>query len=96
MATPPHIILLIRTVLELVPDDPNASAVVRDELTLLEDDIRQAIERGVVQGEISRKVDAIWTARTLLSLFLGTHLLMKAKPVLHATASQIGALLPPP
>ncbi len=95
-ATPPGIVLLIRTALELVPDDAEVSAVVRDELAFLEDNVRRGIERGMAGGEIDSNVDAAQVASTLLSLFLGTNLLMRSEPVLRAAARQVEALLPPP
>ena len=94
-AAPPAIILLIRTALELVPDDPDVSAVVQDELAFLEDNIRRGIERGIARGEIDRNVDAARAASTLVSLFLGTHL-VRREPVRHAATLQVAALLPPP
>ena len=95
-ATPPAITLLIRTAIEIVPDDPDVTAVVQEELTLLEDNIRQGVERGIAAGEISRRVDAAQAACALLSLFLGTHMLMASMPTPRASASQVEALLPPP
>lgn len=95
-ATPPHIMLLVRTALELVPDDPDVSALVRDEIALIEDNLRHGIERGVAAGEISSKVNAAGAACALLSLYLSVHLMRHSKPVLHSVASQVEALLPPP
>ena len=89
---PPPIMLLLRTALQLVPSDPDVADVVRDELALLEDYLRQGIERGMAAGEISSKVDAADTACTLLSLYVAVHMPLPSKPVPRAVA----ALLPPP
>ena len=95
-ATPPAIVVLIGAGLELAPDDPEVSAVVRNEVALLEANIRVGIERGVALGEIDSNVDAAQAASALLSLFLGSQLVLRSKPVLHAVARQVEALLPPP
>ena len=94
-ATPPAIILLIGTALELVPDDPEVSAVVRDGIAVLEQSMRIGIERGQEAGEIDSDVDAAQAASALLGLFLGTHLLRR-EPMLRAAARQAEALLPAP
>lgn len=95
-ASPPHLMLLLRAALELVPDDPEVSAVVREELALLEDNLRRGIERGIAAGEISGTVNAAQAAGVLLSLFLAGHMLLRSSPELHPVASQVEALLPPP
>ena len=95
-ATPPGGILLIRAALELVPNDPEVSALVQDEVAVLEQNIRRGIERAQAVGEVDSDVDAAQAAWALLGLFLGTHLLLRSKPVLHAAARQVEALLPPP
>lgn len=93
---PPHVLVLISTAIELLPDDREVAAVVREELAALEAGIRDAVERGIAGGEIARQVDATQAARTVLSLFLGTRLLMRNKPVLRAVADQVRTLLPAP
>lgn len=94
-ATPPAITLLIRTALELVPNDREVSAVVQEELALLEQYIRRGIGRAKTAGEIDSRVDTAQAAWAVLGLFLGAHLL-RSKPVLHAAARAVEALLPPP
>jgi len=95
-ATPLGGVLLIRTALEMVPSDPEVSAVVQDEVALLERNIRRGIERAQTVGEIDGDVDAAQAAWALLGLFLGAQLLPRSKPVRHAAARQVEALLPAP
>ena len=86
----------MNTSMELLPQDREVAAVVRDEFTAIKDHIRHAIERGIAQGQIAARVAAAQTARTLLGLFLGLHLMLRSKSVMCATAAQVEALLPPP
>lgn len=96
LPTPPYVVLLMSASIDLLPQDWEVAAVVRDEFTAIEDNIRRSIERGIAQGEIAGWVDATHTAPTLLGLFLGLHLLRRSKAVVRATADQVDALLPPP
>ena len=96
LPTPPHVVLLMSASMQLLPQDREVAAVVRDEFTAIEDHFRRTIERGIAQGEIAGRVDATHTARTLLGLFLGLHLLLRSKAVVRAPAAQVDALLPPP
>ena len=93
--------LLINTALELKPgSDPEIAGMIEDAVLDMEMRFRNAIDRSRGSGEIIASVDPVRTARALLGLYLGLHLLVRLgalrEPVLHAVIQHVEALLPAP
>ena len=88
--------LLVNTALELSPHDDEISTIVCHGLAEMESFFRDMIEQGQAAGEIPLHVDAVDTARGLLSLFIGLRVLSRSRPeetLLRSVANQAGALL---
>ena len=89
--------LLINSAMELSPHDPAVSEIVTHAFTEMQEFFRTTIERGKALGEISGRVDAEQTARSLLALFIGLRVLVRSRPeepLLRAIARQAEELLP--
>ena len=90
--------LLVNTALELSPHDPEVAAIVATGFAEMEGFFRTAIERGQAIGEVARDLDAVATARALLSLFIGLRVLSRSRPepdLMRSVAAQADALLGP-
>ena len=91
--------LLINTAMQSMYSDPEVTQVVESAFLDMETNFRTAIERAASQREVAGAVDAIQTARSLLSLYLGLCVLIRSgarEQVLRATVYQVEAILPAP
>jgi len=88
--------LLVNTALELSPHDEEISGIVRECLIEMETFFRDMIRQGQVQGEIPAHIDALDTARSLLSLFVAIRVFSRSRPeesLMRSVAKQARALL---
>lgn len=91
--------LLINTAMQLMYSDPEVTRVVEGAFLEMELSFRSAIERAARQGEVTAGVDAVQTARSLMSLYLGLCVLLRSGlrgEILHAVARQVETMLPEP
>jgi TetR/AcrR family transcriptional repressor of nem operon len=91
--------LLINTALELPRHTPEVMAVLQAALSDLELRFRRAVERAMAGNEIASDVDAVQTARALVALYLGLHVLVRSdggRPAQRAVLLQVQGLLPEP
>ena len=91
--------LLINTAMQLMYSDPEVTQVVESAFVEMELSFRAAIESAVEKGAVAGGVDAVRTARSLLSLYLGLCVLIRSSArdeVLRAVKLQVEAMLPPP
>ena len=87
---------LINTALELSPHDEEVAGVVAKGIADMESFFRRMIEAGQEAGEISARIDALDTARALLSLFIGLRVLSRSRPeevLMRSVARQAEVLL---
>jgi len=87
---------VINTAAELAAHDDEVAEVVTVMFRETEQVFRALIEQGQELGEIPATVDAVLTARSLLSLYIGLRILTRSNPdlsVLQAIKSQAGALI---
>ena len=87
---------VINTAAELAAHDDEVADVVTVMFRETEQVFRALIEQGQELGEIPPTVDAVLTARSLLSLYIGLRILTRSNPdvsVLQAIKSQAGALI---
>ncbi len=87
---------LVNTALELSPHDEEVAAVVAKGIGDMEAFFRRMIEVGQEAGEIPARIDAVETARALLSLFIGLRVLSRSRPeeaLLRSVARQAEVLL---
>ena len=87
---------VINTAAELAAHDDEVAEVVTAMFRDTEQVFRALIEQGQELGEIPPTVDAVLTARSLLSLYIGLRILTRSNPdmsVLQAIKSQAGALI---
>jgi TetR/AcrR family transcriptional repressor of nem operon len=85
---------LANATLERGAEDPEVAALVRAANTETEAFFRMSIEAGQRRREVRRSVNAAETARTLLGLLLGLHVLARAsapRAVLDSIVAQVGA-----
>lgn len=88
--------LLVNTALELSAHDEEISAIVRRGLAGMESFFRRMIKKGQASGELSRQLDPVDTARSLLGLFIGLRVLSRSRPeapLLRSITRQAEALL---
>lgn len=91
--------LLINTAMQLVYSDPEVTLVVESAFLDMENNFRSTIERAATAGEVTATVDAVQTARSLLSTYLGLCVLIRSGArgeVLQAVTHQVEAMLPAP
>lgn len=87
---------IINTAAELAAHDDEVAEVVTVLFRQIEQAFRALIEQGQELGDIPSNVDAVLTARSLLSLYIGLRILTRSNPdmaVLQAIKSQAGALI---
>lgn len=87
---------IINTAAELAAHDDEVAEVVSELFRQTEQTFRALIEEGQQTGEIPPAVDAVLTARSLLSLYIGLRILTRSNPdmsVLQAIKSQAKALI---
>ena len=87
---------IINTAAELAAHDDEVAEVVTELFREIEQTFRALIEQGQELGEIPPTVDAVLTARSLLSLYIGLRILTRSNPdmsVLQAIKSQALALI---
>jgi TetR/AcrR family transcriptional repressor of nem operon len=87
---------IINTAAELAAHDDEVAEVVSELFRQTEQTFRALIEEGQQAGEIPPTVDAVLTARSLLSLYIGLRILTRSNPdmsVLQAIKSQAKALI---
>lgn len=87
---------IINTAVELAAHDDEVAEIITNVFRQTEQAFRALIEQGQETGDIPRTVDAVQTARSLLSLFIGLRILTRSNPdvsVLQAIKSQAGALI---
>lgn len=87
---------LINTALERSPHDEEVAVIVAKGIGDMEAFFRGMIEAGQEAGEISARIDAVETARALLSLFIGLRVLSRSRPeeaLLRSVARQAEVLL---
>lgn len=87
---------IINTAAELAAHDDEVAEVVSELFRQTEQTFRALIEEGQQTGEIPPTVDAVLTARSLLSLYIGLRILTRSNPdmsVLQAIKSQAKALI---
>ena len=87
---------IINTAAELAAHDDEVAEVVTELFRQTEQAFRALIEEGQQLGEIPPTVDAVLTARSLLSLYIGLRILTRSNPdlsVLQAIKSQAKALV---
>ncbi|WP_210877756.1 TetR/AcrR family transcriptional regulator [Roseovarius autotrophicus] len=70
--------LLVNTALELAPHDAEIRDLVQDAFAGVQAFFRGRIEAGQATGAIPQGIDAARTAQTLLGLFMGLRVLMRA------------------
>ncbi len=88
--------LLVNTALELAPHDPEIRALIGDSLTAVEAFFRDRIEAAQVEGTVPPGRDPAGTARSLLGLFLGLRVLVRAEidgAAVRAVVAEAEALL---
>lgn len=91
--------LLINTAMQLMYSDPEVNQVVESAFLEMENSFRSAIERAVTGGEVAAAVNAVQTARSLLSIYLGLCVLLRSGArgeILQAVTHQVEAMLPAP
>ena len=91
--------LLINTAMQLMYSDAEVTEVVESAFLDMENSFRTAIERAASLGEVGDGVDAVQTARSLLSLYLGLCVLIRSgtrEQVLRAAVHQAESMLPAP
>ena len=91
--------LLINTAMQLTYSDPEVTQVIESAFLDMETSFRAAIEHAASRGEVAGGVDAVRTARSLLSLYLGLCVLIRSgarEQVLRATVYQVETMLPAP
>lgn len=91
--------LLVNTAMQLKCSDPEVTQMVESAFLDMETSFRTAIEHAAGRGEVAGGVDAVQTARALLSLYLGLCVLIRSgarEPVLCATVSHVETMLPAP
>ena len=87
---------IINTAAELAAHDDEVAEVVTELFRQTEQTFRALIEQGQESGVIPPTVDAVLTARSLLSLYIGLRILTRSNPdmsVLQAIKSQAVALI---
>ena len=87
---------IINTAAELAAHDDEVAEVVTEMFRQIEQAFRALIEQGQELGDIPPSVDAVLTARSLLSLYIGLRILTRSNPdmaVLQAIKSQARALI---
>lgn len=87
---------IINTAAELAAHDDEVAEVVTELFRQTEQTFRALIEQGQEAGGIPPTVDAVLTARSLLSLYIGLRILTRSNPdmaVLQAIKSQAMALI---
>ncbi len=88
--------LLVNTALELSPHDQEISEIVKECLIEMETFFHDMIRQGQAQGEIPAHVDALDTARSLLSLFVAIRVFSRSRPeesLMRSVAKQARTLL---
>ncbi len=88
--------LIIITALEFSPNEGSVAEIAHRALEDIERNFRVAVEAGKAAGEIAAQVDTQHTARALLTLLLGLHVLARSRPepdMLRAVADQAATLL---
>ena len=91
--------LLINTAMQLMYSDAEVTQVVEGAFLEMEISFRAAIERAARGAEVAGGVDAVQTARSLLSLYLGLCVLIRSgarQEVLRAVVHQVETMLPAP
>jgi TetR/AcrR family transcriptional repressor of nem operon len=91
--------LLINTAMQLMYSDAEVTQVVESAFLEMEISFRTTIERAARGGEVSDGVDAVQTARSLLSLYLGLCVLIRSgarQEILRAAVHQVETMLPAP
>ena len=89
--------LLINTAIELKNSPPEIAGILQAAFADLVTRFREAIERARTKNEIAEGVDPTNTAHSLLALYLGLWVLIRAgarAPALRAVARQVHSLLP--
>ena len=87
---------IINTAVELAAHDDEIAEIISGIFRQTEQVFRALIEQGQDNGDVPRSVDAVQTARSLLSLYIGLRILTRSNPdesVLRAIKSQAGALI---
>ena len=87
---------IINTAVELAAHDDEIAEVISGIFRQTEQAFRALIEQGQENGDVPRSVDAVQTARSLLSLYIGLRILTRSnpeEPVLRAIKSQAAALI---
>ncbi|SLN56378.1 TetR/AcrR family transcriptional regulator [Oceanibacterium hippocampi] len=90
--------LLVNTLLELSPHDPEIREIVDGSIMAVEDFFRTMIAAGQAEGIITDRLDPGQGAGSLLALFLGLRVVTRTKPrqtVIDAIASQVRTMLEP-
>lgn len=88
--------LMVNSVLEAVPDAPDAQAIIDDFLTRAEGFFHRCVQAGQNNGSISRAQPAADLGRLLLGVLLGIRVLARAKPqrsLLESVVRPVMALL---
>ncbi len=88
--------LLVNTALELSPHDEGIAEIVAAGLTEMETFFREMILKGQAADDISPRIDATHTARSLLSLLIGLRVLSRSRPdeaLLRSIAGQARTLI---
>jgi AcrR family transcriptional regulator len=90
--------LLINSALELPRRTPEVTAILQAAFGDLETRFRKAIERAMAVKEIASDVEAVQTARALVCLYLGLHVLVRSgdagQPAQRAVVLQVQGLVP--
>lgn len=87
---------VINTAVELAAHDDEVAEITTDVFRKTEHAFRALIEQGQETGDIGRAVDAVQTARSLLSMFIGLRILTRSNAdvtVLKAIKNQARALI---
>jgi TetR/AcrR family transcriptional repressor of nem operon len=72
--------MLVNTMLEVTPDDPDLQKYVADETVLIEDFFRRCVEAGQANGKIPPNQSPENSARHLLAILLGLRALTRVRP----------------
>lgn len=86
--------MLGNTATEL-PDDPTATAIVRDALAELEHSIARALARAQREGEVAPEAEPDSCARMLVALMQGLHILTRVTPEPAPLRAAVDAALAP-